>query len=183
VNHPKNNDGYKIARRTGPNRSWVTVYDAREAGMGYDPYLPMVVVCEVHGTHIGVETRTDGETKMRAGSVTFCDRCRDSVTEQDAEDVDLAPQLSFSDDEALVRRLSFGDDEDAEVSLGELAGRWRKIAMMIAALYKHGVPADLAMRLDRIQLCQVAQAAGVNDPSDKTIALLRTTIQKIPQPQ
>lgn len=180
MNHPKENDGYKIARRTGPNRSWVTVYDAKQAGMGNDPDLPMVVVCEVHGTHIGVVTRTAGETVMRAGSVKFCYGCRDTVTEQGLED--LAPQLSFSDDEKLVRRLSFSDDDD-EVSLGEMAGRWRKIAMMIAALYKHGIPSDSAVRLDRSELCQVAEVAGVNDPSDKTIELLRMTLQKIPQPQ
>lgn len=156
--------GYRIARRTGPGRSWVTVYNAAEAGIEDDPSTPWAVVCEAHGTCVLAESRTPtAEAIMRGGSVVFCDECRESVTK---EDLDLA----------VVGIL------DGEPGLQEVAARWRKVAHLIAALYKHQVPPDEAVRLGKVQLHKVATVAGVNDPSDVTIKLLRKTIRKISQP-
>ena len=163
MKRPTQNKGYRIARRTGPGRSRVTVYDAAESGIEEDPTIPWAVVCEAHGACVCAESRTSAEAIMRSGSVVFCDQCRESVTKID---LDLT-----------------SPDVDDEVGIQEVAARWRKIAYMIAAMYKHGIPTDQAVRLGKRQLHMVATVAGVNDPSDVTIKLLRKTIRKIPQPQ
>lgn len=164
MKHPKDNAGYRIARRTGPGRSWVTVYDAVASAIEDDPEMPWAVVCEAHSTLVCAESRTSAEAIMRGGSVVFCDECREVVTK---EDLDLVLDAAKNGDEAGVH---------------EVAARWRKIALLIAALYKHGVPVDRAVRLGKRQLRMAASVAGVNDPSDETIKLLRKTIRKIPQP-
>lgn len=157
MSHPKGNAGYRIARRTGVDRGWVTVYVTAEAELDTDSG-PWSVVCEVHGAIVCADTRTGAEGIMRSGSTSFCDECR-----------------------ALIVKTETVTEDDAETH--EHAARWRKIAHLLAALYKHGVPSERAVRLGKRQLQLVAKVAGVNAPSDTTIKLLRETLRKIPQPK
>ncbi len=64
----------------------------------------------------------------------------------------------------------------------ELSARWQKVALLLAALYKHGVPPERTARLGRQQFRLVASVAGVPAPSDETIALLRGTLRGIKPP-
>jgi hypothetical protein len=161
MKHPRENAGFRFTRRSAPGRGWVTVYNATEADLDANSGA-WAVVCETHSTILGVDTRADAESVCRSGSVEFCEGCRRIVEDQ------------------LALSIENGGDEP---SIGEQAGRWRKIAHLLAALYKHEIPMARALRLGHNQLAMVAKLAGVHSPSGTTIKLLRHTLRKVPPPR
>ncbi len=64
----------------------------------------------------------------------------------------------------------------------EISARWRKVAHLLGALYKHEVPLHRVSRLGHRQWAVVAEAAGVNPPSQATIHLLCATLRRVESP-
>ena len=65
---------------------------------------------------------------------------------------------------------------------GELAGRWRKAAHLVAVLWKQGVGWADALRFQDRDWVTVAELAGVKPPSEKTIACVRELVLRMPDP-
>lgn len=65
------------------------------------------------------------------------------------------------------------------VSPHEEAGRWRKVARLIAALYVHEFDVHTACKLNDDEWHIVAMAAQVHPPSKETIQLVLQTLENV----
>ncbi len=80
--------GFVAKRRRGPlletgKLGWVVIYKSVPQGLDDDDgRLPYHIVCEVHCTLIGVESRRAAMTVMRSGAREFCEDCRDGGAER-----------------------------------------------------------------------------------------------------
>lgn len=63
----------------------------------------------------------------------------------------------------------------------EEGARWRKVACLLAALYKHRAPLDVLAKLTEQQWALVAAAAGVRAPSTTTVELLTRILADVPK--
>jgi len=66
----------KLSRCRRGKGTLVGVYRSVEAGIDADPACPWSVVCEDHGTLVGVRTRREAE-ESATDTRLFCDGCRD----------------------------------------------------------------------------------------------------------
>lgn len=65
------------------------------------------------------------------------------------------------------------------ISPHEAAARARKIARLMAALWKHRVPAERAWSLTTPEWQMVAEVAGCTPPSEATVSDLLQVLQEV----
>lgn len=67
--------GFKCAKRTGPGREWVVVFDAVRGERDPVDDQRWITLCVAHRHEAGHPTQKAARAAMQAGSVTFCPQC------------------------------------------------------------------------------------------------------------
>ena len=94
---------------------------------------------------------------------------RDPAKTQKRRSLSRKEKISLSDEDQELNKFAY-----------RYLGRWRKVAHLLAALYIHEIPPEIAVKLKAEDLNTVAKVAGISAPSAHTILLLKETISKIP---